>query len=220
MNQLLLINPNTNDTITTKIAAHISQLMDGNIQINQVTARFGSPYISSEASYAVASHATLDAWTTYTNQHGDSLPTLIGCFGDPGLFALRESSLKPVTGLAEASFLDASRYGDFAVVTGGKAWGPMLNRLALGLAFKSNLIRIHTVDATGADLAADPEAALELLSRACDDVLKHYPAKASVLGGAGLVGYAELIQSRFQVPIIDSVSAGARWALRLVRLDA
>ena len=220
--QLLLINPNTNSAMTHKISVHLDQIARGQLQIISTTASFGSAYISTEASYAVATHATLDAWTQYANNNNDTNHskqdqnvqcTLIACFGDPGLFALREVSTAPVTGLAEASFIEATQYGEFAVVTGGKAWGPMLKRLALSLGYNTNLIAIHTVDASGAQLAADPIAALELLANACRTVLAQHPAKAIILGGAGLVGMAQQIQPQFEVPIIDSVSAGARWAL-------
>lgn len=213
MRRLLLVNPNTNSAMTQKLSVHLDQILQGQLQIISATASFGSPYISTEASYAIATHATLDTWTQYSKVEDNIHATLIACFGDPGLFALREVSLTPVTGLAEASFVEAARFGDFAVVTGGKAWGPMLNRLALNLSFNNSLIAVHTVDASGAQLAADPVAALDLLAEACRSVLITHPAKSIILGGAGLAGMAAQIQSQFPVPIIDSVSAGARWAL-------
>ena len=217
--RLLVINPNTNSAMTHKISVHLDQIVCGQLQIISRTASFGSAYVSTEASYAVATHATLDAWTQYDNDTNQTKQdqniqcTLIACFGDPGLFALREISTAPVTGFAEASFIEAAQYGEFAVVTGGKAWGPMLKRLALSLGYDANLIAIHTVDASGAQLAADPIAALELLANACRTLLAQHPAKAIILGGAGLVGMAQQIQPQFEIPIIDSVSAGARWAL-------
>ena len=88
---------------------------------------------------AIAGHATLDAYA----EHGaDADAVLLACFGDPGLWALREGSAAPVTGLAEASFLQARRHGGFAVVTGGAKWKPMLQRLALGLDLHRELIDI------------------------------------------------------------------------------
>lgn len=70
---------------------------------------------------------------------------LIGCFGDPGLLALRESSPVPVTGLAEAAFIEASRHGRFAIVTGGARWGPMLQRLAQALGQAAALAEMATL---------------------------------------------------------------------------
>jgi hypothetical protein len=50
-------------------------------------------------------------WRSAEGSEAPLLGVLIGCFGDPGLFALRESSACPVTGLAEASFIEAARRG-------------------------------------------------------------------------------------------------------------
>ena len=141
------------------------------MRVRTVTARFGSPYISDEASYAVAAHAVIDAWTAARTQ---SIPdaVLIGCFGDPGIFALRELADVPVMGLAEAAFAEAARHGRFAVVTGGERWRPMLSRLAPALGFSHALAGIHTVSPTGAQLAADPEGARALLAHACAEAAR------------------------------------------------
>ncbi|MEY2947485.1 MAG: hypothetical protein RL084_882, partial [Pseudomonadota bacterium] len=106
-----------------------------------------------------------------------------------------------------ASFIHAAQKGPFAIVTGGERWKPMLYRLAQSLAFDKNLRHIETVQATGAELQSNPEAALELLAQACQRAT--LPGVQSIiLGGAGLAGYAAKIQDRCQLPLIDSVEAG------------
>ena len=136
----------------------------------------------------------------------------IGCFGDPGLLALRECSAVPVTGLAEAAFYEAAQQGRFAIVTGGVAWKPMLQRLAHSLGYGESLAHIHTVEATGAELAADPAAARILLAAACVESAAQPGVQAVILGGAGLAGMAAQIQHAVPVPVVDSVLAGARQA--------
>ena len=159
MRQLLIINPNTSQSVSKLLQTHAQQAAGPDVLVRTVTARFGAPYIACEASYAVATHATLDAWAAAL---ADDAPTpdavLIGCFGDPGLLALRQLSQLPVTGLAEASFIAAAAQGRFAIVTGGERWKPMLERLAHSLGFGEQLAGIYTVTATGAELAADPLA--------------------------------------------------------------
>ncbi len=215
MRQLLVINPNTSASVSALLQTHVQAAAGLHVSVQTVTARFGAPYIADEASYAVASHATLDAWAAALARPGNEPDAvLIGCFGDPGLLALRESSPVPVTGLAEASFIEASRHGRFAIVTGGERWGPMLARLAQALGHAPALAGIHTVVPTGAELAADPVAARTLLTQACRDAVRQLGAQAVILGGAGLAGMAADIQSGVSVPIIDSVLSGARWALR------
>ena len=214
MRRLLVINPNTSQSVSTLLQTHVQASAGLHVQVHTTTARFGAPYISDEAGYAVAAHAALDAWAHALATGPAPDAVLIGCFGDPGLLALRESSPVPVTGLAEASVIEAARHGRFAIVTGGERWGPMLQRLAQALGHAHALAGIHTVAPTGAQLAADPEAARTLLAQACRDVVRQMGVQAVILGGAGLAGMAALVQSQVTVPVIDSVVAGATWALR------
>lgn len=212
MRRLLVINPNTTAAITSLLQQHVAAALGPCAEVRSVTARFGAPYIVDEATFAVGAGAALDAWTAaLADQAQPPDAVLIGCFGDPGLPALRERSRVPVSGLAEASFSEAARHGRFAVVTGGSAWGPMLQRLARDLGFADTLAGIHTVAPTGAQLAADPAAAHVLLEQACREAAQRFDARAVIVGGAGLAGIAAALQPRLEVPLIDSVAAGARW---------
>ena len=214
MRELLIINPNTSASVTQLLQAHAQDAAGPGVRVRAVSARFGAPYIACEASYAVAAHATLDAWAAALAAPVPAPDAvLIGCFGDPGLLALRESSAAPVTGLAEAAFLAAARHGRFAIVTGGARWRPMLQRLAQMLGQGPALAGIHTVAPTGAELAQDPLAARALLARACRQAAREFKAQAVIVGGAGLAGMAAAIQPQVPVPLIDSVLAGTRWAL-------
>ena len=60
--ELLVINPNTSSAVTTLLREHVQAELGVQVRVRAVTARFGAPYIIDEASYAVAAHATLDAW--------------------------------------------------------------------------------------------------------------------------------------------------------------
>jgi allantoin racemase len=215
MTQLLIINPNTTARVTDLLAHHAQRAAPQAV-IRTVTARFGAPYISCEASYLVSGHATLDAWAAaLASPAPPPDAVLIGCFGDPALLALREASAAPVTGLAEAAFIEAAARGRFAVVTGGARWRPMLLRLAHALGVDDALADVVTVNATGAELLADPVAARALLARTCQQAAQDLGVQAVVLGGAGLAGMAADIQAAVDVPVIDSVLAGVRHALRL-----
>lgn len=213
--QLLVINPNTTTSVTDLLARHLGGVLSPAVQVRAVTARFGPPYISDEAGCAVASHGVLDAWQ-HALHTSDTAPhaVLIGCFGDPGLLALRESSPVPVSGLAEAAFAEATRLGPFAVVTGGERWGPMLQRLAHTLGVGDALAGVHTVAPTGAQLAADPAGARALLAQACRDAHRRWGVQSVIVGGAGLAGMAAQLQPGVNVPLIDSVSAAGHWAQR------
>lgn len=139
--RILLINPNTSSTTTERLLKVLSAQLPANVTLEGHTARFGASYIACEASHAVAAHAMLEKWAEQVSAPLTApAGVLIGCFGDPGLFALRESSACPVTGLAEASFIEASSFGSFAIVTGGERWRPMLQRLAQHSVMETNYV--------------------------------------------------------------------------------
>jgi Asp/Glu/hydantoin racemase len=213
---LLVINPNTSHSVTALLQLHAQRIAGPGVPVCAVTAHFGAPYIACEASYAVAGHAVLDGWAKALAQHPAGFDSvLIGCFGDPCLMALRQCSVAPVTGLAEAAFTQAARAGKFAVVTGGARWRPMLERLAAQLGFAGQLAGIHTLEQSGAELARDPLAARALLRQACNQAASQFGATTVIVGGAGLAGMAQAIAADTDVPLVDSVEAGVAHALRL-----
>lgn len=214
--QLLILNPNTSAAVSERLQGRATARLQalglaGRHGLRTATATLGPSYIASETGYAIAAHGALDTWARDAAAGGAADALLVGCFGDPGVPALREASGLPVIGLAEAAMRQAARHGRFAIVTGGRAWVPMLERLARALALDGALAAVHAVAPSGAALAADPQGALDLLGRACREAARG--ADAVILGGAGLAGYAEALAPQLDRPLIDSVDAGLEWLL-------
>lgn len=223
MPRLLLINPNTTDAVTRMLADAAADRLGDSVQVTAVTAPFGASYITGEHSLAIAAHATLQARQEAIATHGAFDACVIGCFGDPALQALEELAVEPVTGFAEASMRWAARKGDFAIVTGGHGWREPLRRLAFSIGLLDALVAIETVDANGAQLKADPDAALRLLAPACHAAIERgkaagRPPQSVIIGGAGLFGYARALERSVPVPLLDSVLCGLDLAAeRLVK---
>jgi allantoin racemase len=207
----LILNPNTTAAVTERLRAHAAALMGHTVILHTATAAFGAPYIADEISFTIAGHAALEAYTAHCEAHGEPDAVLLGCFGDPGVWALRELSQRPVLGLAEAAMRQAAARGRFAIVTGGAAWGPMLRRLALALGYANALASVHLVAPTGAELAADPAMARAVLGDACR--LAAQDADVVILGGAGLAGMATALAGDVPALLIDSVTAGLQTLL-------
>ncbi|MBU8539659.1 aspartate/glutamate racemase family protein [Falsiroseomonas tokyonensis] len=205
--KLLLINANTTEAITDRLVEIARGLAPPGIAIQGATGRFGARYIASRASSAIAAHAALDAYA----EHGAGADAvLIGCFGDPGLDALRELAPVPVLGLADASAA-AAQGRRFGVVTGGAAWQPMLQEFFAGRGYAAQLAGIRTVAPTGGEIARDPEGALALLTESCRACVEQDGAEVVILGGAGLAGLAARIA--IGVPVLCSVEIGIFAAL-------
>ncbi len=232
MRHLLILNPNTRADLTERLVSHAQAQALTWAQAKKkqkalpefigCTAPFGADYIANESTYVVAAHAVLDAWHRHVHEHGRPRAVLVACFGDPGVWALREIAGVPVMGLAEAAMREADALGAFGIVTGGAAWGPMLERLARGLQLggPGHLRWVRTVSASGGEMAGNESAALRDLAQACQKLLAddadstHAPSVSSlILGGAALAGWAERLEPRPSVPVIDSMDAGLRWLL-------
>ncbi len=207
MPRALIINPNTSDKVTQILSDHIASHLPADWQLLRATARFGADYISSEASYAISAHACLDAFAPHAGQCD---AVLIGCFGDPGIEALRELAGVPVIGLAEAAMQEAARYGRFAIVTGGQRWPAILQRRAQAAGLAAQLADIRIVPASGAELAARPDYARQVLGELCLQIMEAQPVDAIVLGGAALAGLGDVLAEELGLAVVDSVSAAAR----------
>ena len=213
MPHLLLINPNTSAEVTALLARHAQALAPPGGRCDALTAPFGAPYIASEAAAATAERAVPAAWEAYRARGGPAPDAvLVACFGDPGVAALRLLTPVPVLGLAEVAMRRAADLGRYAVVTGGAAWGPMLQRLAVSLGLDAALAGVVTVDRTGAELLADPVAAQALLLDACHQALALGGVQAIVIGGAALADLAAPLAPLLPVPLIDNVRVGLQAA--------
>jgi len=207
--RILLINANTTAAITDRLVAIGNGMAPPGVIFTGATGRFGARYIASRAASAIAAHASLDAWA----EHGAGADAvLLGCFGDPGLDALRELAPVPVLGLADAS-AQAALGRRFGVVTGGAAWKPMLEEFFAARGHAASLAGVRTVAPSGGEIARDPEGALALLAEACRASVAEDGADVVILGGAGLAGLAGKLAGRVEVPVICSVGAGVRAAI-------
>lgn len=211
--RLLLINPNTSPEITDLVVRHARGFAEPATTIVGATGRFGARYVATRAACAIAAHAALDAYAA----HGaDADAVILACFGDPGLFGLRELARQPVLGLAEVACQAAAKQGGrFAIVTGGERWGPMLEEFVASIGLAQYCAGVSTVAPSGAEIARDPDAALAMLTDACNAAVKQHRADSVILGGAGLAGIAPRIAASVNAPLIDPLQVAMHEAQRL-----
>ena len=175
------------------------------------TARFGARCIGSKAAATIAGHAVLD---TFARDGTEADAVIIACFGDPGVFALREPAPLPVVGMAEGPAISLPRSGENsplsqAGIVGARCWKNWWPPLG-----PPNWSSVRTVDALGGDIAAKPEAALDSLASACREATHR---DGSEVGGPGRSGTCRIGRpSRFcagvPVPVIDNAVAAVKLA--------
>lgn len=209
-----MINANTTQAVTELIEEHARAALGEGVEIRAVTAAFGAAYISSEAAYAVAGHAALDC----LERHAEGCDAvLIACFGDPGLHALREASVVPVVGMAEACMREAAKNGRFSIVTGGSAWKPILRRLAFSIDLAESLASVRTLPANALEISRNFAKYSPIVLDEVRKAEREDGARTVIVGGAALAGIAPKLAPAAGVPLIDSVECGARAVAALAR---
>lgn len=217
--RLLLLNPNTSREITDLVLSAAEKIVAPGTELVAVTASYGVPFIGGRETIAIAATAALDAFKQAEVASGRRFDAvLLACFGDPGLAAIRQAAGCPVVSFADSSCVAAAAVAEkFSVITGGSVWVPILQEFFEALGYRSRIASIRAVAATGAEIAANPDAALAGLAGEVNACIQD-GAQAVILGGAGLAGVAARLAARTRVPLIDSVAAGVIQAEALARL--
>src|SRR5690242_3218208 len=104
--KIKIINPNTTQSMTDKIAASAHAVAGSDTQIIAVSPQMGPATIESYYDEALCAVGVLEEI-----RQGEPLGIdayIIACFGDPALYAAREITSVPVIGIAEAAMRTAS----------------------------------------------------------------------------------------------------------------
>lgn len=209
MRHLLILNPNTDTSLTQKLAVRARVLLPGNTSISSTTACLGASYIACRASLAIAAHATLDAFAReYERNPALAQPdttVLIACFGDPGLAALQEITQCSVTGMAQASLQSCrNKGGRTGIITGGDAWKPLIEELVATTNFGPTIAGIRTLPESGEHASKSLEKTVQALQENALDLIHHDHADHILVAGAGLAGLDQVLSSRIPVPVYCS----------------
>src|SRR5579872_1914388 len=212
MRSVLLINPNTNRAMTQQMAKAAARCLPEGVALQALTADFGFPVIATRVSFAIAAHAVLDTYARSPDVHD---AVVIGCFGDPGLEALREIASEPVFALAESSILAADARGEpFAILTLGEAWIDMLTERAKLAAVKAPFIGVFAGEGTGLDAERQDMAVARRLERLAREAISA-GARTLILGGGALAGMASRLN--IDAVLIDCMEATMRLAIAPAR---
>ncbi|WP_428927138.1 aspartate/glutamate racemase family protein [Marinibacterium sp. SX1] len=212
--RLLLLNPNTTEALTGRLAASARTVLPEGVTLETATATRGFPYISSRAEAQVSGAIVLEMLAERAGQWDAAI---IAAFGDPGLLAARELFDRPVTGMAEAAMISALSLGQsFAFVTFTPRMIPWYEeqvRLAgLTTRFAGSFV---------------PDAEMGGVTRVADDMrgplvatcrAAARQADVLILSGAPIAGLAAEIADEVPAVLIDPIRAAVMQGVAQARL--
>ena len=215
MSTLIVINPNSSQTVTDGIDRAVDPLRGFGIPIRCLTLAEGPPGIESQkqADLTIAPMLKLAA------AQEDAAGFVIACFGDPGLHALRDQTALPVIGIQEAAVMTAltlgQRFGVIAILPASiprhlRAFGAMgvLDRLAGDRALGLGVADI-----------ADADKSLNAMIATGKRLRDEDGAHVLIMGCAGMAHYRAALEDATGLPVVEPCQAAAALALGQIALN-
>ena len=208
----LVINPNTSEVMTEDIAVTARRVFQPPWSAKVVAAPSGPESLESWTDYHIAALAIWPLLDSNPEVEG----IVLACFGDPGLFPLKELSPVPVVGIAEASIslslLLGARFGILAGMTRAVA---LMDSMVATYGLEARYAGTVPLDMRVLDFEKDRAATLQVLE-AAGRKLQAQGAEVILLGCAGLTSFVPELQVKTRMPVIDPVEAGCRMLQTLV----
>lgn len=214
--RIKVINPNTTEAMTETIAQAARAVAAAGTDISAVTSRSGAVSIEGHYDEAMSIVGLVDA----INEDPEADAYVIACFGDPGLLAAREIARGPVIGIAEAAMHAASFLATgFSIVTTLERTRIIAEHLVRNYGMEHHCRGVRATDIAVLELDNPASQARSLILAECERAISEDKSGAIVLGCAGMADLTRFLEDRLQVPVIDGVAAGVKFAEALVGLN-
>lgn len=216
--RLLLVNPNTSREMTDSIAECARRYARPDTEIVAVNPKKGPVSIEGYFDEIIAAEATLELLIQNRNNFD---AYVIGCFGDPGLFAAREIMEAPVIGIAEAAMLTACMLGyRFSILDVMQRTWPQVEDILGRYGLKSRCASVRAVNLTVLETESKSKQVIEKLIAEGKKALQKDRAEVLLLGCAGMSGLDKAMQETLGVPVLDGVVCAVKMAEGLIDYEA
>jgi allantoin racemase len=215
--KLLLLNPNTSAAVTDLMMGVGRRAASPGTELIACTATRGVPYIATRTEAQIGGAIALEM---LAEQHKKVDAAVIAAFGDPGLFAARETFDIPVIGLAEAAMLTACMAGRrFAIVSFAQALGPWYEECVRAHGLWERCAGIRMLDTPFQAISEVGSEKEDVLVDLAQRAIVEDEADVLIFAGAPLSGLAQRVAERIPVPVVDQVVAAVKQAEALVALQ-
>lgn len=214
--RLLLVNANTSDIVTEKVAAAARAVASPGTEVIAVSGDFGARVIGTRAEHAIGEHSTVALVARHV---AGCDAVVIAVSYDTGLRAARELLPVPVVGMTEAGLLTACMLGGrIGVVTFGQRVQPLYRELVTAYGLAERIAGWRTLESSAAYQRGTHDALDdELVATACD-LVERDGAETVLLTGAVMAGVPARLQARVPVPLVDGLACAVAQAELLHRL--
>lgn len=204
--RILVINPNTSQSMTDEIRSTLEQYKVEGDELTVISSVKGSESLESFFDYSLASVAVMETLSNYNTYEYDGI--LLACFGDPGLYALKEILLSPVIGIAEASLSTSILLAEtYSIITASQKAIPMMKNMVRQYGMESRMTSIESMNLSVLDVDCNKQMLKEKFGEVIDKCISQ-GAESIILGCAGMTGISSELQEEKKIPVIDPIVVG------------
>ena len=212
---ICIINPNTTKKMTDNIEVVAKKVASNGTTIVSTNPKNGPESIEGYYDEVFCIPGLIEE--VLLNSEADAY--IIACFDDTGLDAIRTITNKPVLGIGDSSFHIASCLaGTFSVITTLDLSVPILKNNLLKRGFDRICVNVSSVNVPVLDLENEESKALLAIEDEIQRSITNDKAEAIVLGCAGMADFAEKLEKKFSIPVIEGVSSSIILAEGLVKM--
>lgn len=212
MREALIINPNTSVGMTAHIRKTAERVFVGSWTARVARAPAGPESLESWRDYYLASVSILPL----LGEHADVDGIVLACFGDPGLFVLKEIASVPVVGVAEAAMSMALLLGGkFGILAGMDRAVELMDSMVKTYGLEDRYAGTYSLNMRVLDFEAHREKTLAALTET-GEALRDAGADVLLLGCAGLTSFTSQLETPLGMTIVDPVEAGCRMLKAIV----
>jgi allantoin racemase len=214
--RLLLVNSNTSEFVTGKVAEAARLAAAPGTEIRAVTGSFGARVIGSRSENAIAEHSTM---ALVAEHAGGCDGVLIVVSYDTAVTAAREMLQVPVLGMTEAALHVATLVGRrVGVILFGKRVLGLYRDTVAATGLGGCVAGWRALESAAPYAPGDQSEVERMIVEAANDLVERDHVEAIVLTGAVMAGVPERLQDRIPVPMFDGVTTGVPLLEALVRI--
>ena len=214
--RILVINPNSTVAVTRAIDEAMAPLrLAGGPEIRCLTLEEGPPGVESQLD---ADAVILPLCRMIREHDTDVAAFVIACFSDPGLFSARESTAKPVLGIAECGILTALTLGHRFGVISILARSVARHLRYIGAMGVTQRLAADLPVGLGVTELADRRTALARMIEVGQTLRDRHGADVLVMGCAGMARYRADLEEAVRIPVVEPTQAAVTMAIGRVRL--
>jgi allantoin racemase len=216
LDRILVINPNSTEAVTRAIDDAMAPLrFPGAPEIRCVTLAEGPPAVESQSD---ADSVILPLCRLIRETEVETAAFVIACFSDPGLFAAREATSKPVLGIAECGILTALTLGHrFGVISILALSVPRHLRYIAAMGIRDRLVADLPIGLGVLELG-DARTALARMIEIGRRMRDQQGADVLVMGCSGMARYRDELEDAVQLPVVEPTQAAVAMAIGRLRL--